>query len=75
MSHTIRSITTLYPQIPDLELDNPSAAADVGRFLARAIADDCLPPAFLKRLASFDLHKKSQAAVLHASALLSELSS
>lgn len=60
----------LLKQIPDLELDNPSAADDIGKFLARAIADDCLPPAFLKRLASFDLNTKSQVAVLHASALL-----
>jgi len=64
------AFVALLKQIPDLELDNPSAADDIGRFLARAIADDCLPPAFLKRLASHDLHKKSQAAVLHASALL-----
>jgi len=60
----------LLKQIPDLVLDNPNAPEDAGKFLARAIADDCLPPAFLKRLASFDLPKISQKAVLHASSLL-----
>lgn len=62
----------LLKQIPDLELDNPNAADDIGKFLARAIADDCMPPAFLKRLASWDLPKRSGDAVLTASGLLTQ---
>lgn len=64
------AFVVLLKQVPDLELDNPSAAEDIGKFLARAVADDCLPPAFLKRLSSYDLPKQSQQSVLHASSLL-----
>ena len=31
----------------DLEIDNPEAKKDLANFLARAVADDLLPPAFL----------------------------
>ena len=38
----------LLRQLPDLILDTPDAADILGNFMARAIADDCIPPKFLK---------------------------
>ena len=35
-------------QLPDLILDTPDAATVLGNFMARAIADDCIPPKFLQ---------------------------
>ena len=37
----------LLTSLPDLVLDCPEAPVILGNFLARAIADDCLPPKFL----------------------------
>ena len=38
----------LLRQLPDLILDTPDAPVILGNFVARAIADDCIPPKFLK---------------------------
>jgi len=38
----------LLRQISDLILDTPDAPTVIGNFMARCIADDCLPPKFLK---------------------------
>ena len=37
----------LLAQLNDLSLDTPNAAELLGNFIARAVADDCLPPAFV----------------------------
>ncbi|XP_043239002.1 programmed cell death protein 4-like [Amphibalanus amphitrite] len=42
-----RGFETLLASLPDLVLDCPEAPVILGNFLARAIADDCLPPKFL----------------------------
>ncbi|KAF8790665.1 Programmed cell death protein 4 like protein [Argiope bruennichi] len=34
--------------LPDLVLDTPDAATVLGNFIARAVADDCLPPKFVQ---------------------------
>ena len=39
----------LLHQLPDLILDTPDAPEILGNFLARSIADDCIPPKFLHR--------------------------
>lgn len=36
--------------LPDLTLDTPEADNVLGNFLARAVADDCVPPKFLETL-------------------------
>lgn len=36
--------------LPDLILDTPEAPAILGNFLARAIADDCIPPKLIQVL-------------------------
>lgn len=37
----------LLSQLDDLELDTPDASTVLGNFIARAIADDCLPPKYV----------------------------
>merc|ERR1712142_702894 len=39
----------LLTNLADLSLDTPDAPSIVGQFIARAIADDCLPPKFLQQ--------------------------
>jgi programmed cell death protein 4 len=38
----------LLKNLPDLVLDTPDAAIVLGNFIARAVADDCLPPKFVQ---------------------------
>ncbi|XP_076053110.1 programmed cell death 4 [Oratosquilla oratoria] len=38
----------LLDNLPDLVLDTPDAPTVLGNFIARAIADDCIPPKFLQ---------------------------
>lgn len=51
-----RGFDTLLSQLDDLELDTPDASTVLGNFIARAIADDCIPPKYVttakKRLES-----------------------
>ena len=37
----------LLEELSELSLDTPDAAEVLGNFMARAVADDCLPPAFI----------------------------
>ena len=37
----------LLEEISELTLDTPDAAEVLGNFMARAVADDCLPPAYI----------------------------
>ena len=37
----------LLGELAELSLDTPDAAEVLGNFMARAVADDCLPPAFI----------------------------
>lgn len=43
----VEGFTTLLERIEDLKLDIPSASEYLSMFLARAVVDDLLPPAFL----------------------------
>jgi programmed cell death protein 4 len=38
----------LLKQLSDLSLDAPNASEMLGNFIARAVADDCLPPAYVQ---------------------------
>lgn len=42
-----KAFDSLLRQLPDLMLDTPEAPHLIGNFMARAIADDCIPPKFL----------------------------
>lgn len=39
----------LLEMLPDLMLDTPNADELLGNFIARAVADDCIPPIYVKR--------------------------
>lgn len=41
---SISAFGVLLKNLPDLILDTPDAPTVLGNFLARAIADDCIPP-------------------------------
>jgi len=41
-----RGFDILLSQLDDLELDTPDASIVLGNFIARAIADDCIPPKY-----------------------------
>lgn len=42
-----RGFDILLNQLDDLELDTPDASTVLGNFIARAIADDCIPPKYV----------------------------
>lgn len=42
-----RAFDILLDQLDDLELDTPDATIVLGNFIARSIADDCLPPKYV----------------------------
>ncbi|XP_022091848.1 programmed cell death protein 4-like [Acanthaster planci] len=46
----------LLHSLPDLSLDTPEAPSALGKFIARAIADDCLAPRFVQKFKE-DLHE------------------
>ena len=63
----------LLKSLPELVLDTPGASTILGNFIARAVADDCIPPAFVNRYLDSPTEEKescTKTAVEHASALL-----
>jgi len=61
----------LLHQLPDLILDAPDAAEVLGNFLARAIADDCIPPKFLHSYKGHVETSEAKGALCKADTLLS----
>lgn len=47
-----RGFDMLLANLPDLILDTPDAPHLLGNFIARAVADDCLPPKYVHQLAT-----------------------
>lgn len=43
-----RGFDELLQNLPDIVLDTPDAPVILGNFIARAVADDCLPPKFVQ---------------------------
>ena len=43
----------LLSQLDDLSLDTPDAPEILGNFMARCVADDCLPPAYIANHSEF----------------------
>lgn len=44
-----KAFDVLLEMLPDLMLDTPNADELLGNFIARAVADDCIPPIYVKR--------------------------
>jgi len=42
-----KAFDALLSNLPDLVLDTPEADTVLGNFIARAIADDCIPPKYI----------------------------
>ena len=61
----------LLENLPDLILDTPDAATVLGNFIARAVADDCLPPKFVQSYKGKVECPHARASLEHADALLS----
>uniref|UniRef100_A0A0K2T795 Programmed cell death protein 4 n=2 Tax=Lepeophtheirus salmonis TaxID=72036 RepID=A0A0K2T795_LEPSM len=60
----------LLKQLPDLVFDNPDATDVLGNFIARSIADDCIPPKFLKSYKTCTINDYAVKAIERADALL-----
>jgi len=65
-----RGFDVLLKSLPDLVLDTPTAADVLGNFIARAVADDCIPPKFVNRYKGSAESGHIRDAIDHASALL-----
>lgn len=71
MSEIEQGFDELLELLPDLILDTPNADIVLGNFIARAIADDCVPPIYLQRSKETFTEKPAKTAIDHASHLLS----
>ncbi|XP_074615516.1 programmed cell death protein 4-like isoform X2 [Acropora palmata] len=60
----------LLDDLDDLCLDTPEAPKFLGKFIARAIADDCLPPAFVASFEDVPSHSNQAIAMNEAAVLL-----
>lgn len=68
----VRGFDLLLENLPDLVLDVPESAHILGNFMARAIADDCIPPRYVTQAEDTDkLNEFAQAAIKHAQTHLS----
>ncbi|XP_035908842.1 programmed cell death protein 4 [Anopheles stephensi] len=61
----------LLANLPDIMLDTPDAPHLLGNFIARAVADDCIPPKYAYQSDREDLDQHGQAALVRATTLLS----
>ncbi|EEC06780.1 programmed cell death protein 4 [Ixodes scapularis] len=61
----------LFKSLPDLVLDTPDATTVLGNFLARAVADDCLPPKYVQLNFEETDCTLARQTLQHASTLLS----
>ena len=66
-----KAFESLLANLPDLILDIPDACTIVGNFIARAIADDCIPPKFLTNAKGRSNERYLQEAISRADTLLS----
>ena len=61
----------LLANLADIMLDTPDAPHLLGNFIARAVADDCIPPKYAYQSEREDLDRHGQAALVRATTLLS----
>jgi len=66
-----KAFDSLLRQLPDLMLDTPDAPHLIGNFMARAIADDCIPPKFLHSYKGNVEDPEAKKALCRADTLLS----
>ncbi|KAI5634631.1 MA3 domain-containing protein [Phthorimaea operculella] len=61
----------LLEKLPDLMLDTPEAPVLLSNFIARCVADDCLPPKFVQIRTQAELNAPAKQAIHRADTLLS----
>lgn len=66
-----KAFENLLANLNDLILDIPDAPIVLGNFIARAIADDCIPPKFITIMKEKSDNKDFQETLIHADTLLS----
>lgn len=66
-----KAFENLLANLNDLILDLPDAPIVLGNFIARSIADDCIPPKFIMIMKEKSDNKDFQEALIHADTLLS----
>ena len=66
-----RAFDTLVQMLSDLMLDTPNADIVLGNFIARAVADDCVPPIYVHRSKEIYTDKPMRTAIEQADQLLS----
>lgn len=66
-----RGFDVLLNSLPDLVLDTPNASTVLGNFIARAVADDCIPPKFVQQYKGIVECSQARLAIEHADVLLS----
>lgn len=70
--HHFLGYDSLLTNLPDLILDTPEAPTLLGNFIARSVADDCVPPKYVTSPDNVDqLNEHALAALKRADALLS----
>lgn len=68
----VRGFDLLLDDLPDLILDTPDAPHVLGNFLARAVADDCIPPRYVQKPEDIEkLNEHARTALIHANTHLS----
>ncbi|XP_023021929.1 programmed cell death 4 [Leptinotarsa decemlineata] len=70
-SDICKAFESLLANLNELILDIPDAPTVLGNFIARAIADDCIPPKFIVTTKEKSDDKDFQEALIHADTLLS----
>lgn len=66
-----KAFESLLDNLPDLILDTPDAIIVLGNFIARAVADDCLPPKFVMTNKEAPPNEQAREALCRADTLLS----
>ncbi|XP_045530242.1 programmed cell death protein 4 isoform X3 [Pieris brassicae] len=61
----------LLDKLPDLILDTPDATVLLSNFIARCVADDCLPPRFVQTMSNVELNPSARQTIQRAETLLS----
>lgn len=70
-SDIAKAFEQLLRNLPDLILDTPDAPMVLGNFIARAVADDCLPPKFVNTHKESPPNEQAREALSRAHTLLS----
>ncbi|XP_059615134.1 programmed cell death protein 4 [Phlebotomus argentipes] len=66
-----RGFDMVLKNLPDLILDTPEAPTILGNFIARAVADDCIPPRYVTNPEVEELNEHAIVALKRADTLLS----